>query len=113
MLVHFILGFDGEEISMVCPMACTYLHVSYEYPSIYNLKDGYTPSITFYFETSVTARESHLKYDSKSLFAEIGGYTGLLLGVSLLDVQKIFKFLCEKLCTYYSNQNEIDPYEIV
>ena len=42
-------------------------------------------AITLYFEQRVVISEEHLFYSSLSLIAEIGGYLGLLLGVSFLN----------------------------
>lgn len=91
---------------MVCSKACTYLHISYGEPFLYKVKNGTNPCITFYFGTSVAVLESHLKYDGTTLFAEIGGYTGLLLGVSLLDVCIAFRFIYTKILNLQTNQND-------
>ena len=42
-------------------------------------------SINFYFEKRVLLSEEHYFYTGFSLLAEIGGYLGLLLGVSFLN----------------------------
>ena len=55
------------------------------FPSIYPVKDILNSQITLYFGTTVSIRESRLAYAKSSLFAEIGGYTGLLLGFSFFD----------------------------
>ena len=36
-----------------------------------------------------------VSYDEVNLLAEIGGYIGLLLGFSLLDIAKLFRSLLE------------------
>ena len=91
---------------MVCYKACTYLHISYGEPFLYKVKNGTNPCINFYFGTSVAVLESHLKYDGTTLFAEIGGYTGLLLGVSLLDVCIAFRFIYTKILNLQRNRND-------
>ena len=55
-----------------------------------------TPSISFYFYTWVSVQENRLVFPTSSLFAEIGGYMGLLLGLSLLDIAKFFVVISEK-----------------
>ena len=97
----------------MCSRACTYLQISYGQPFFYKSENGSTPLITLYFETSVEVRKSHLEYDVTSLFAEIGGYTGLLLGVSLLDFAKMFRFVNDKIRTIYKGSNEINACEVV
>ena len=86
---------DGDSVHG-CPRACNYMDISFGYPSIYDILDNWTSYLTLYFKTSIPVRKSHLAYPRSSLFAEIGGYTGLLLGVSLLDVTKVVKFLSDK-----------------
>ena len=56
-----------------------------------------TAKLTIYFPTSVQVRASQLAYAKSSLFAEIGGYTGLLLGFSFFDCAKLFNFFAEQL----------------
>ena len=67
-----------------------------------------------YFGTSVSIRETRIAYDTSSLFAEIGGYTGLLLGFSFFDFAKLFSFLSDKLQKYgkrrsLDNVNDVKP----
>ena len=100
--------------------ACTYLDVTYGYPFIYDLEDprnqkrqGSTPFITLYFKVSVAVRESHLAYDLTSLFAEIGGYTGLLLGISMADFAKMFKLLYDHVHGLFRRWNDLDTNKIV
>ena len=41
--------------------------------------------IYFYYEKRVVMSKEHYFYTGVSLFAEIGGYLGLLLGISFLN----------------------------
>ena len=68
------------------------MDVTFGYPSIY---DGGDNSMTMYFKASVPVRKNHLAYTKTTLFAEIGGYTGLLLGFSLLDFTKVVNFFVD------------------
>ena len=90
--------FDGDSVNG-CPRACDYMDISFGYPSIYDVTNTSASSLTLYFKTSIAVRKSHLTYPRSSLFAEIGGYTGLLLGVSLLDVTKVVQFFLDKIRT--------------
>lgn len=91
------LGQFGDETAKQCSRACTNLEVSFGYPFIYEAKKNSSGFITLWFKTSIAVRESQLKYDGASLFAEIGGYTGLLLGVSVFDFAKIFNYCLERI----------------
>ena len=71
------------------------MEVKYGYPFIYKAQNNSSGSITLYFKKFITLRESHLRYEAGNLFAEIGGYTGLLLGVSVLDFSKIVGYCWE------------------
>ena len=97
--------------------ACTYLDITYGYPFIYDVKDprtqkhqGSTPFILLYFKVLVAIRESRLAYDLTSLWAEIGGYTGLLLGISMADFAKMFKLLVHG---FLRRRNNLDPPRVV
>ena len=108
MLNFFLfLGLLNDDVAKQCSKACTYLDVDYGYPFIYDVKNGSMPSITLYFKTSVAVRESHPAYDVASLFAEIGGYTGLLLGVSVFDFAKMFKLLSERIQSFWRELKKV------
>ena len=59
-----------------------------------------TSFVTFYFDIWVSVRENRLVFPTSSLFAEIGGYMGLLLGLSLFDVAKLFVVVSEKIQSF-------------
>ena len=88
--------FDGDNVKG-CYRPCDYMDVSFGYPSIYEISDDNDSSLTFYFKKSIPVRESHLAYPQSSLFAEIGGYMGLLLGFSILDFTKVVNLFCNRI----------------
>ena len=98
MLILQFLGnfYDGGDIKG-CPAPCNTIDFTFGYPSVYKTNHNATSRITLYFATSVSVRESRLAFPGSSLFAEIGGYTGLLLGFSLFDFAKFFEFISEKI----------------
>ena len=73
------------------------MEVKFGYPFIYKEESNSSNSITLYFKKYITLRESHLRYEAGNLFAEIGGYTGLILGVSVLDISKIIGYCWERI----------------
>ena len=87
--------YDGGSVKG-CPSACNKMDFTFGFPSIYPVKDISNSQITLYFGTTVSIRESRLAYAKSSLFAEIGGYTGLLLGFSFFDCAKLFNFISEQ-----------------
>ena len=60
--------------------------------------DGNTTYATalFYFSMTSTQTTEHYLYSPTSLFAEIGGYLGLLLGYSCLDLASTLRGISEK-----------------
>ena len=56
--------------------------------SIQNKKEN--AYIKIYVKSDVKIKSIILHYDSSTLFAELGGYLGMLLGVSLLDCTRLF-----------------------
>ncbi len=53
--------------------------------------------IMIYLKSTVDVRETILDYTLVSMMAEIGGYTGLLLGISLADLAWFFKYCTQPL----------------
>ena len=49
--------------------------------------------VKFYLKNIIRIQSSFLNHTLISLLAEIGGYVGLLLGMSLLDVTKVISWL--------------------
>lgn len=95
---HFITDgvFDGNNVKE-CDQPCDYMDISFGYPATFNVTDN--SSLTFYFRKSIPVRESHLAYPLSSLFAEIGGYMGLLLGFSFLDFANVVESFSRRIQT--------------
>ena len=62
-------------------------------------KEGY---IKYDFKRKINVQSSQLIYTQLSLLAELGGYMGLLLGVSLLDISSIFNTIFLKIQQKYA-----------
>ena len=45
--------------------------------------------LKLYFKNMISVQRSHISYPIESLIAELGGYLGLLLGVSSMDLYNI------------------------
>lgn len=97
--------YDGETVEN-CPAACNQIDFKFGFPSIYPIKHNSSSQLTMYFGTSVSIRESRIAYDKSSLFAEIGGYTGLLLGFSFFDFAKLFSFFSERVQNFSRKSNK-------
>ena len=76
-----------------CKLPCLSMDIYYGYPI---LDSNYIPNESFiklYFKSSVNVKENIFAYTGITLFAEMGGYLGLLLGFSILDLTKVVGFL--------------------
>ena len=58
-------------------------------PIISDIDNSKKSTMKMYFKKMIQVRRSYLAYSIISMFAEIGGYLGLLLGYSLLDLTNI------------------------
>ena len=50
-----------------------------------------------YFKSNVKVRTAVYSYELLSMVAEVGGYTGLLLGVSFFELTKIIDWVIARL----------------
>ena len=53
-------------------------------------------SMKIYFKSMVKIKQTVYDYSFLSFIAELGGYTGLLLGVSILDLTSLFNVFIER-----------------
>jgi hypothetical protein len=59
--------------------------------------------VRMYFNSDIQIQQSILAYSVISLLAEVGGYVGLLLGVSFLDIATILEQLLFR--KYFTDQS--------
>ena len=88
--------YDGQPV-VECARACSSMDIAYGFPITYKAKNGSQALTTMYFNTFVPVLESIPAFPSSSLFAEIGGYTGLLMGFSFLDFTRLLRFTSERV----------------
>ena len=64
----------------------------------------------FYFRRDIKTTTEYLLYTLLSMVAEIGGYVGLLLGASLVNIEQINSFLLDKCLLKKSDEkSKISP----
>ena len=106
--IHLFTDFYNKaaRLGKMCVKFCATMGVYYGIPIVGdcgNLCDekNRLAYIKLYFKTQITVRRSFLDYTSLSLFGEVGGYIGLLLGFSFFDLtflaQKVILYISEKL----------------
>ena len=82
--------------SKYCKMPCASMEVTF--PATTDDKGALDEAyIAFYFLNLVKVQTTFWSYTIISLLAEVGGYLGLLLGMSLLDITKVVDWCCFKL----------------
>jgi len=96
MLDTYIEWRDNKAFKSYCQMPCASMEVTF--PAI---ADGITSPdeayVKLYPLSVVKVQTSYWSYSIISLLAEVGGYLGLLLGMSLLDITKVIDWFCLKL----------------
>ena len=78
-----------------CPLPCTSMTITFGFP-IYDDYPADKGRVVIYFKTNINVRRNVVFYDEVHMLAEIGGYIGLLLGLSLLDLAALFRSLLER-----------------
>ena len=81
-----------------CSMPCSKMRVtftSFVIDTENNPKNE--ASVKLYYQSLVSVQKSTLRYTFLSLVAEVGGYLGLLLGMSLFDIYKVIEFLLQRI----------------
>ena len=75
----------------LCPSSCKFTNMYFGPPvtGLRNIEDQDRGSAVFYFRRDIKTTNEYYLYSITSMFAEIGGYVGLLLGVSLFKLADI------------------------
>ena len=59
------------------------------FPVYDSYQDSNKSRVKIYFKSRISERRNIITYDGVTLLAEIGGYMGLFLGISLLHIVEI------------------------
>ena len=103
--VNLLYDYLKNEAIGSCGIPCSIMDINFGYPIIdtTNIDEAY---VKLYFKMAVQIHKNILAYSTLSFLAEVGGYIGLLLGFSLLDLSKVMKNLApsikklkERFCT--------------
>ena len=63
----------------------------------YGSNDADKGYMKLYIKSTIKVKKTVLDYTFLSMVAEIGGYTGLLLGISVVNLTKLFEKLIFKI----------------
>ena len=87
---------DIGKLQRLCPRSCSEIHADFGSKEKYPIDEG-PGKLTLEFHQFVKVSKSYWEYDGIELVAEVGGYVGLFLGVSVNQV----KLLIERFFTLY------------
>ena len=74
-----------------CSNPCSVMDITYGFPGTAKHSNEQIGEVKMYFKSHITVKRSVLVYEETQLMAEIGGYIGLILGFSLLDLGKFLQ----------------------
>ena len=91
--------FEHNSLDEICPLDCSSMTILF---SISDKTDGNKDEAhaKIYFKNHIKFSKSFIGYTEISLMAELGGYMGLLLGISLMDISSIMNYIIDY---FYSN----------
>ena len=73
--------------------------------AVNNVDKNYS-SLTIYFDEKIKVIDAHHLYSGLSLIAEIGGYVGLFLGVSVNQVSVLMNILLDKIDCLFNRKKQ-------
>ena len=84
------LNFNVSNCPFPCQVMITRMEKTYEH--YYNF-----PLLEFHFKKLIKVTSTFKSYQGLELMAEVGGYVGLFLGVSVFHISHVFEKLLSKL----------------
>ena len=76
-----------------CDNPCKTMQVRFGYPEQHSNHQNQSHA-RFYFKEHIDVHKSVLTYGVESLMADISAYLGFFLGISVMDITGIIKFIC-------------------
>ena len=81
-----------------CPEPCSTMTIALGFPIYDNFTEANKGRVKMYFKSRISEKRNVVPYDEITLFAEIGGYMGALLGCSMIHIfEAILTFLMDLL----------------
>ena len=88
---------NSDSLAKICPMSCTQVTTSFsshhekyvgDEDSEYYFSNG---TVSLYFQRYIKVTHTHWSYTGITLLAEVGGYVGLFLGISVNQMSNVFE----------------------
>ena len=87
---------DITQLSQICPMDCIQIATQFGSLEVYDISNDthYIPGeLLLTFQKYIKVTSTYWSYAELSLLAEVGGYVGLFLGVSVNQISDIFEII--------------------
>ena len=93
-------NFEHDSLDEICPLDCSSMTIIYTVSDV-DLHDGNEDEayVKIYFKNHIKVSKSIIGYTEISLMAELGGYIGVLLGISLMDITSILNHIIDYCCS--------------
>ena len=78
----------------ICPNSCNFTDVNLNPPIVENRQKS-TAETVFYFKRDIKTSNEYFIYTELSMIAEIGGYVGLMLGISFVNIGSLINKLLD------------------
>ena len=78
----------------ICPDSCNFTEVNLSPPILENCHES-VAKVVFYFKQDIKTSHEYLIYTELSMLAEIGGYVGLMLGISFVNIGSLINKLLD------------------
>ena len=92
--------FEHNSLDEICPLDCSSMTIIFTVSDVDqndgNLNEAYAK---IYFKNHIKVSKSIVGYTEISLMAELGGYIGVLLGISLMDTSYIVNYIIDYCCS--------------
>ena len=90
---------NGKKYYQKCLHPCKYLHLQLSQTLEGDMQESLNDEVSktsFNFQPVVRKTKAYYSYGTLTLFAEVGGYLGLLLGYSVYNLADFIEYFCRK-----------------
>ena len=101
--IFYDIFWNKTKARQLCPKPCQQYIISFSRSSDEDFR--YT-NLEVNFPKYIRVSSSYYSYTLLELLAEVGGYVGLFLGVSIIQISGLMKILMTKLDHYVKNWRE-------